>query len=85
MSVGEKRGKAQCTQVLYGSCLSHFFNAIKYRPLTASVYSSMLLLVMLPPFGNTIFEATIPLSVTIIMSQFDLFTAIDFGAKIGVI
>ena len=30
-----------------------------------------LLRVRLPPFGNTIFEATIPLSVTFIMSQFE--------------
>ena len=29
-----------------------------------------LLRVRLPPFGNTIFEATMPLSVTFIMSQF---------------
>ncbi len=30
----------------------------------------MLVRVRLPPFGNTIFEATIPLPVTFIMSQF---------------
>jgi len=34
----------------------------------------MLAFVIPPPFGNTIFEATIPLSVTIIMSQFGLLT-----------
>jgi hypothetical protein len=45
---------------------------MKYRSRTASAYSRMLLLVMLPPFGNTIFEATIPFSVTIIMSQFGI-------------
>jgi hypothetical protein len=45
----------------------------------------MLALVMSPPFGNTIFEATIPLSVTFIMSQFATFTKLIFGAKIDMI
>jgi len=49
-----------------------FFDARTYRPRTASVYSRMLALVMSPPLGNTISEATIPLSVTFIMSQFAL-------------
>ncbi len=39
-----------------------------------SVYSLMLVRVMLPPFGNSFSEATIPFSVTFIMSQFDLLT-----------
>ena len=41
-----------------------------------------LLRVRLPPFGNTIFEATIPLSATFIMSQFGRFTNGNFWAKI---
>jgi hypothetical protein len=31
--------------------------------------------IILPPFGKTIFEATIPLSVTIIVTQFGILTA----------
>ena len=34
----------------------------------------MLVRVRLPPFGNTIFEATIPLSATFIMRQFGCLT-----------
>ncbi len=44
-----------------------FFNAREYRPRTALVYSCMLPLVISLLLGNSIFEATIPLSVTIIM------------------
>jgi hypothetical protein len=48
-----------------------FFIAFKYRPRTASVYSSMLALVIVTSnLGNTYFEATTPASVTVIMSQF---------------
>ena len=47
-----------------------------YRPRTASVYSLMLPRVIATPFlGNTFFDATIPLSVTLIMSQFGDFRA----------
>src|SRR4030042_3986794 len=47
-----------------------FLEDRKYRSRTASAYSSMLRRATWPPFGNTIIDATIPLSVTIIMSQF---------------
>ncbi len=52
------------------------FDARRYRHRTASVYSRMLLRVMLPPFGNTFSEATIPLSVTSIINQFGVLTKI---------
>jgi hypothetical protein len=42
----------------------------------------MLALVMSPPFGNTIFEATIPLSVTFIMTQFGGLTGSKLTATI---
>jgi len=42
----------------------------KYRPRSASVYSRMVPLVMVPSFRYHIFQVTIPLSVTIIMKQF---------------
>src|SRR3990172_1245359 len=42
---------------------------LKYRSRIAFAYSSMLRRVTFPPFGNTIFDATIPFSVTLIMSQ----------------
>jgi hypothetical protein len=37
---------------------------------------------MSPPFGNTIFEATIPLSVTFIMTQFALLLKAGIHPKI---
>ena len=36
-----------------------------------------------PPFSNIIYEATIPLSVTPIMSQFGLLYSGDTGAKMS--
>ncbi len=41
-----------------------------------------LLRVRLPPFGNTIFESTIPLSVTFIMSQFGRLLRLGICASI---
>ena len=45
------------------------FDALKYRLLSACAYSCMLRLVTFTSFGNTNFDATIPHSVTLIMSQ----------------
>ena len=45
------------------------FDARKYRFLNACTYSIMLRRVTFTSFGNTNFDATIPLSVTFIMSQ----------------
>jgi len=42
----------------------------------------MLALVMLPPFGNSFFEATIPFSVTKIISQFEYLTNLQMNYKI---
>jgi len=44
----------------------------------------MLALVMSPPLGNTISEATIPLSVTIIMSQFASLPQASDECKMGI-
>ena len=41
-----------------------------YRPRIASMYSFTPAAVIVAPFGNPTYEATIPLSVTFIMSQF---------------
>jgi hypothetical protein len=38
---------------------------------------------MLPPLGNILFEATIPLSVTLIMSQFEPLTVREKGFNIA--
>ncbi len=47
-----------------------FLAAQKYPPPpTAAAYSTMLRRVTLPPFSNTKSDATIPLSVTMIMTQ----------------
>ena len=51
-----------------------FFEPFKYLPLIASAYSNMLRRVTSPPLGNTIYDATIPFWVTLIMSQFELLT-----------
>jgi hypothetical protein len=55
-----------------------FFGARRYHSRIASVYSRMLLCVMLPPFGNSFSEATIPSSVTKIISQFVMLTECVF-------
>jgi hypothetical protein len=44
-----------------------FLETLRYRPRIASTYSSMLPRVISPPLGSTIYEATISLSVTLIM------------------
>jgi hypothetical protein len=66
--------------------LSPFSDARRYRSCTASVYSRMLSHVMLTSFGQHFFEASIPLSVTIIMSQVGtidkaVFFSVDLPAK----
>ena len=52
------------------------FGAARYLSRIASAYSSML-----PPLGNTVCEATIPLPVTPIMSQFASLTSAVKGVE----